>query len=231
MVVLWGCYAASCVDLRGVDRDYYGITQVRVNQSRLGACERRKMHCLNKPVRHFASMRPDTLTYKPLGHLMVLDSALAEEALRTATAVVAGDFARGGPWQFPSLGAAARREVKAVARLAARFADRAEARQALHVYATKLPDTARLRRHLEDRPFARDSAECSSSDQPVAASKRRSGRSRSGSQKRKRLKLSPGTEAYDQHKWGPNAAEKRQVADRRRWLKKHPNAREYQPRK
>ena len=230
-MVLWVCYLASCVDIRGGPRDYYGITRVRVNQTPSGACERRKMHCLNKPVRHFGNMRPDTLTYKPLGHLMVLGNALAEEALLTATAYVAGDFARGGPWQFPNLGASARKEVKAVARLAARFADRAEARRALHDHATKLPDTARLRRHLEDRPFASDSAEVSASGQPLAASKRRSGRSRSGSQKRKRLKLSPGTEAYDRHKWGPNAAENRQAADRRRRLKKNPDARENQKRK
>ena len=48
------------------------------------AAQRREEWCRGLPVAHFRTAKWDTLEYTPLGHLMTLDNALAEEALLTA---------------------------------------------------------------------------------------------------------------------------------------------------
>ena len=230
MAVLWVVYLASCFDDRGCERLYYGVTRCLERQSAAAACARRRLACLERPVLHLQRMVADTLCYKPLGQRMSLQHALAQEAILTALAMSQGYFARGGPWPFANLGAAARAEAERVAALAASASDTAAARRALLALAPQLPPASRLRRHVEDRPFKLDSAEPALSKVPPRASRRKSGKSLSGNLKREKSKLKPGTVAYNRHKWGVEVQANRKVADRRRYVKRRPAAASYKPR-
>jgi|ETNmetMinimDraft_25_1059894.scaffolds.fasta_scaffold05070_3 hypothetical protein len=233
MAPLWTCYRASCRDWRGVLRDYFGITRVRCNETAWSACVRRHQKCLERPVTHFRRMDPATLEYTPVGHLMTLEHALAEEALLTAEFFLDGGFIRGGPWAAANVGATARSEIKRVAGLAGQSASRHTARLAVAALAGSLPEASSLRRHLANRPFKLDSGEVNTV-RPAAPPMRKSGRSLSGSQKRqkqaRRGLLKPGTGAYNKLKWGPSCKENRRKANRRAWVRKRPAARVYTPR-
>ena len=230
---LWTCYHASCRDWRGVLREYYGITRVRCNQTAPSACVRRHRRCLERPVAHFKRMNPSTLEYKPVGRLLAMEHALAEEALLTAESFLGGAFVRGGPWAAANVGAAARSDMNRVVKLAEQSANRHAARIAVAALVGSLPEASSLRRHLEDKPFKVDSGEVSTV-RPTAPPMRKSGRTLSGNQKRQKLcrrgLLKPGTGAYDKLKWGPSGTTSRKKANRRAWVRKRPAARVYKPR-
>jgi hypothetical protein len=120
---LFTCYKARCQDDRGVWRLYFGLTRVDAAQTAEGAVQRREEWCRALPVAHFRTAKWDTLEYTPLGHLMTLDNALAEEALLTAEAMkTMTDYnVRGGPWHGAKLGYRGNEECRQVARYAYRW--------------------------------------------------------------------------------------------------------------
>lgn len=140
---LFTCYKARCQDDRGVWRLYFGLTRVDAAQTAEGAVQRREEWCRALPVAHFRTAKWDTLEYTPLGHLMTLDNALAEEALLTAEAMkTMTDYnVRGGPWHGAKLGYRGNEECRQVARYAYRWrADRAQARAEVKAYAMERND-------------------------------------------------------------------------------------------
>ena len=107
-MALHTAYKATCKDDRGIVRWYFGITRVDAGQSAIGAVAARRRWCEALPVSHFKTGLLETLKYTPLGHLLKLEHALAEEALLTAEAMrnreLGHCFVRGGPWHGWQLG-------------------------------------------------------------------------------------------------------------------------------
>ena len=87
-------------------------------------------------------------------------------------------------------------------RLVSRASTPSEARVAVLEYAKNLDDTSYLKRHCLDLPFNRDSAENLMGPRRRRRSGRKSGASCSGNRKRKFWGYQPGTDEYNQRKWG-----------------------------
>ena len=232
------CYRAYAKDDRGVWREYFGITRVDANQSAASAVMAREAWCRELPVGHFKNAVWDTLQYRPLGHMMTLDNALAEEALLTAEAMRdhRDFYVRGGPWHGAHLGYKGNLEAKHVARFGYRWRDdRRQARVEVRAYAATRADKSSLRRHIEGRPFVRDSAEPGRLESwaPERSPRGRSGpsgKSRSGNSKRGSKGLKYGSTTFTESKWGRKPVAARRKHRRKMTLKKRPSARLYMKR-
>ena len=213
-MVLLGCvYLLTAVCMRdGVEevRRYIGMFKTKCSQQKEGARQRRERKHIERPVRWLSSAEPATMVMRCVGHVMDFQMTLVEEAIQAAVAIVdRGPPCRGGPWSGAHLGNAARDLAAAVRRRAARAATPAAARASVLEYALSLPDDNPLKVHVQNR-FYSDSAERKMS-QP---------RGRkcylSGSQKRVRWCLVPGTTPYDQPKWGGDVEANRASDNKRR---------------
>ena len=90
-------------------------------------------------------------------------------------------------------------------------------------------DKSSLRRHMEDRPFSRDSAEPGRlTEWPAERVPRgRSGKSRCGNQKRGSAGLKYGSRAFARAKHGTNPVAARQKEQRKRYVRQGPAAKRY----
>ena len=229
---LYTCYKATCKDDRGVWLMYFGITRVDATQSPSSAVQRREEWCRELPVAHLRNAAWDTLEYAPVGHLLTLDNALAEEALLTATAMrdVKDYFTRGGPWHGARLGFRGSEEARQVARLGYRWReDRQQARVQVNLYAKGRPDRSSLRRHIEDRPFVRDSAEPGRLEAwPERTPRGRSGPSgKKGSGAWQRRGWARESSKFKVHKHGPRVKAAKRKHNRAAYVKKRPAAGRY----
>jgi hypothetical protein len=169
--------------------------------------------------------------------MLTIENALAEEALLTAEAMMNRHdyYVRGGPWHGLRMGYKGNLEARQVSRIAYRWRDdRAQARVEVHVYAASRNDESSLKRHLEDRPFVRDSAEPARLEAWPSARKARgsrgaSGKSRSGAWKRRGM--DPTSLKFKEHKYGGSPTAVKKKENRKAWLKKRPGAMCYKPRK
>lgn len=233
-MALHTAYKATCKDDRGIVRWYFGITRVDAGQSAIGAVAARRRWCEALPVSHFKTGLLETLKYTPLGHLLKLEHALAEEALLTAEAMrnreLGHCFMRGGPWHGWQLGYKNNEESRKVAGIVYRWRDdRKVARAEVLAYAKERPDTSSLRRHIENRPFVRDSAEPGRLEKfpEKRIARGQSGPSKNGNIKRQRKGLKYGTSAYAVAAWGVRPAAVRSASRRRTYVRKRPSAHRY----
>ena len=132
---------------------FWDHSSVHLGQTATSAVAARQKWCEELPVGHFKTGQLDTLEYTPLGHLLQLQHALAEEALLAAEAMCnreLGQFnVRGGPWHGARLGWINNKECRKVASIAYRWrGNRAVARAEVLVSAVGRPDTSSLRRHI-----------------------------------------------------------------------------------
>ena len=137
----------------------------------------------------------DSLRLDPIGHVMNLDHALAQEAIVTARAFNDGGASvRGGPWAFPSMGCHAYSQMKEVRKLADQAADGAAARKQVLEYASRCG--GKFLKHCEDKDFHLDNA--------PFGKKRRMGKL-TGNQRRKRDGLVYGSAGFKTAKYGVQA--------------------------
>ena len=200
LAVLYLLTATCYVQSREEERRYYGVCQVNANQTRQTATARRLSYHKSHPVAWVKHALPDTMGISPLGHCMSMQSALVEEAIRTARAFVdGGDAVRGGPWCGPHVGSVGRSEMGAVRRIAERAVDGAEARAGVLAHAAGLSESSGLRKHCENLRFGRDTAPFGPA-RKARWSKRR--KYPSGCEKRKSAGMTPGNWPWEDHKWG-----------------------------
>ena len=116
--------------------------------------------------------------------------------------------------------------AKQVARFGYRWRDdRRQARVEVHAYAATRADKSSLRRHIEGRPFVRDSAEPGRLESWAPESSPRgrsgpSGKSRSGNSKRGSKGLKYGSTTFTESKWGRKPVAARRKHRRKMTLKK-----------
>ena len=207
LAVLYLLTATCYVQSREEERRYYGVCQVNANQTRQTATARRLSYHKSHPVAWVKHALPDTMGISPLGHCMSMQSALVEEAIRTARAFVdGGDAVRGGPWCGPHVGSVGRSEMGAVRRIAERAVDGAEARAGVLAHAAGLSESSGLRKHCENLRFGRDTAPFGPA-RKARWSKRR--KYPSGCEKRKSAGMTPGSWAWEDHKRGSDVAANR----------------------
>ena len=218
VAVVYLLTAVCWIENQEKERRYYGMCKVYKNRSAESAVERRLSYHKSHPVSWMKHSLPETMKITPLGHCMSLENALAEEAVRTASAFVdGGSDVRGGPWSGPHVGSVGRSDMTTVRRLASRATNSAEARAHVLAHAEGLPEDNSLRRHCENLAFGRDTA-------PLGPARKakwtRRSKCPSGCEKRKRKGWQPGDWAWADHKWGSDVAANRQrnnaKRDRRR---------------
>ena len=189
------------------ERRYYGIFKIFANQTRDSARQAREERHRTQPVAWLRAARPATMIMRACGHILSLEDALVEEAIRTAVAMVdKGSACRGGPWAHPHINSRGLEEAAEARRLNDKAGSPKEAREAVSEYAQSLGDDSYLKRHCLNLSFNRDSAEVQMGS-PAAKRKRKSGKSMSGNLKRKSWGLRSGTDAYNAHKWGSDVQE------------------------
>ena len=178
---LWCCYLLSFRTDRGVERKYYGATEMRGNRSAQEACTVRKRYHATHPLKWVRSAVAYSLDIQPLEALTELN-ALAQEALLTARALEdSEDSVRGACWSGPYMSAAWRDSAAAV-REATWGLSGQLARQALLRHAKTLAEDHPLRRHLAGEPF-------SGAKQPARALPQLGRKTRSVSGHKKRMRL------------------------------------------
>ena len=131
---------ATC-DVLGVatERRYFGLFKIYDNQTRESARRARERKHVEQPVAWLRAADPTTLCLRAIGRPMLLESALAEEAILAAASFVDGGApSRGGPWAHPRLGSVGVAEAAQVRRLVGRAGNPAEARQSVLDYARRL---------------------------------------------------------------------------------------------
>ena len=98
------------------------------------------------------------------------------------------------------------RKMAAVRRLAEKAVDAAEARAGVLAHAARLPETSGMRKHCENLRFGRGTAPFGPARKSCWPQRRKGP---SGCQKRKRAGLTPGSWAWEEHKWGSDVAANR----------------------
>ena len=207
LALLYLLTATCYVENQDQQRRYYGVCKVNANQTRQTAAARRLAYHKSHPVAWMKHALPDTMSLSPVGQCMSMQNALAEETIHTACAFVdGGDAVRGGPWCGPHVGSVGRSEMAAVRRLAEKAVDAAEARAGVLAHAARLPETSGMRKHCENLRFGRDTAPFGPARKSCWPQRRKGP---SGCQKRKRAGLTPGSWAWEEHKWGSDVAANR----------------------
>ncbi len=143
-----------------VVRRYLGMFKVTANQTSDSARASRAQRHVRTPVKWLASLHPDTFSLKPLGALMTVDHALAEEAILAARGLHDDEGAcRGGPWASPYIRQTSLAEAGRVYRIWSRAPTAAAAREQVLEYGRALDEGSYLRKHLLGASFSRDTAE------------------------------------------------------------------------
>lgn len=221
------CYGMSYKPPRGKRRVYWGMTELRGMQSQDDACQVRLHRHKRNPPPCIGGSAASEMEIAPHGPVLSKKNCLAQEAIFAASAVAVDSSARGACFSCKKLGPELRRTVHMILK-ATRGLHGQEARRAVIHLASSFGDHHPLSRHLNCQCFkcggeigkcgCRLSSQAGSSDEK----KSRSGTSLSGSDKRKRMGLTPANPKYYEHKWGKNVVANR-AADNKKQNAKNPD--------
>jgi hypothetical protein len=157
------CYVATAtVRVEGgvAVRRYAGMFKVNMNQTSNSARASRAQRHVTTPVKWLAALNPETFSLEPLGALMTVEHALAEEAILAARGIHDDEGAwRGGPWASPYIRQTSLVEAERVYRIWSRAPTAAAAREKVLEYGQTLDEDSYLRKHLLEASFSRDTAE------------------------------------------------------------------------